>query len=61
MRNVQSRINSDLEKKRENNKKMKMKKKKNMKHGTTSPIKLYYNHSSGIGISVSFCAAHIAG
>lgn len=52
MRNVQSRINSDLEKK------MKTKKKK---HETTSPIKLYYNHSSGIGISVSFCAAHIAG
>lgn len=51
MRNVQSKINSDLEKKNE----------RKMKHETTSPIKLYYNHSSGIGISVSFCAAHIAG
>lgn len=60
MRNVQSRINSDLEKKKENNKKKK-KKKRIMKHETTSPIKLYSNHSSGIGISVSFCAAHIAG
>lgn len=53
MRNVQSKINSDLEKKKEN--------KEKMKHETTSPIKLYCNHSSGIGISVSFCAAHIAG
>lgn len=52
MRNVQSKINSDLEKKNKN---------EEMKHETTSPIKLYYNHSSGIGISVSFCAAHIAG